>query len=674
MSAFVPRPTTKTGVRTFAVFVVAVALLAANCTSGAPDDGAVSTTIEDITLTQVAPDVIVPGSRIELEGDDFFPEFAGFSQLRISGDFGGRPVDVRVRATFESYQLMTVAWAGAEAVGLPAAEGVLTGEAWIESRSELDGLLHTSAPIPVTLTLADALIPRLDGVENLVQHVNDLVIVNGDGLLLGGGEGFTYAVVEGCFRRAEEPGAACLPVGPVEIPVEPFAPHLRDRGLFPFVPAIAGIQPGSFEGSVTLVNRGVGANGGPVAAADVVATSNPLIAPLLTGLSPAAVSLGQYLEISGGGFVGEALATAEDPTLALTTIDIAGTFTERNGDGRAVATTLVPEFVRGRLLRYVVNDEDSFGSALGERGVQGLFVGTAIPTTQYGDDTVEGFPAEVEIEFAPIRQVVWLRFTPLYVESLRHFGLREVDAAIRERVLEVVRRDYAGVNLDVRIERPTDFALFSEVEIGGPDPNGIGLLGYDNTPGKDVGNLRLYDRIGGVNALTQQDGFLGFGGVFVESLFSFSMHPEPFAADQGLGEPSFDALFDPFRPDQNGVPASPADAANLVPTEGTCPTASSARVDQLACAVRTLGSLIGTTVSHEIAHSLGLADPDGSEFHNLGDGEATIMDSGVARTFAERAEIDGAAFGRFCAENYAYLREILPSSEPDPLRARERCP
>ena len=70
----------------------------------------------------------------------------------------------------------------------------------------------------------------------------------------------------------------------------------------------------------------------------------------------------------------------------------------------------------------------------------------------------------------------------------------------------MVERDYAGINLELRDELPTDFALFSQGELSGPDPNGIGLIGYDNTPGKDEGNLRLYDRIGGVNALTQQGG------------------------------------------------------------------------------------------------------------------------------------------------------------------------
>jgi hypothetical protein len=35
-----------------------------------------------------------------------------------------------------------------------------------------------------------------------------------------------------------------------------------------------------------------------------------------------------------------------------------------------------------------------------------------------------------------VKQVIYLRFLPSYVESLRHFGLRALDARIRARVLE----------------------------------------------------------------------------------------------------------------------------------------------------------------------------------------------------------------------------------------------
>jgi hypothetical protein len=268
--------------------------------------------------------------------------------------------------------------------------------------------------------------------------------------------------------------------------------------------------------------------------------------------------------------------------------------------------------------------------------------------------------------------VVWLRFLPQYVESLRHFGVRALEDRIRARVLDVVARDYIGVNIVFVDERPQDFALYAEVEIGGPDPNGIGLLGYDNTPGKDDGNLRLHDKIGGVNALTQLDGYPGYGGIFVESLFSFSQHPGALAQDIGAAHPLFDQLFDAFRPDVQGTPVSAGELAGVPELSDGSACPSGDRATSIACAVWAIGALVGTTVSHEVAHSLGLADPGGEAFHNTGDWPNEIMDAGGARSLPERAEI-GDGPGIFCRRNYDYLRQILPSSDPDPIPSRLDC-
>ena len=55
----------------------------------------------------------------------------------------------------------------------------------------------------------------------------------------------------------------------------------------------------------------------------------------------------------------------------------------------------------------------------------------------------------------------------------------------------------------------------------------------------------------------------------------------------------------------------------------------------------------------------GLAAIDG-QFHHLGDNPGWIMDSGSARPFEERAEIDGAGPAVFSPQNRAYLEQILP--------------
>ena len=78
-------------------------------------------------------------------------------------------------------------------------------------------------------------------------------------------------------------------------------------------------------------------------------------------------------------------------------------------------------------------------------------------------------------------------------------------------------------------------------------------------------------------------------------------------------------------------------------------------------------------MAHEIAHSLGLADPEGSLFHNNADKPNHLMDSGNARPFEERANLLGRGPEIFCDENYRYLRKILPSPEVDPLSNRASC-
>jgi hypothetical protein len=659
------------GTRAWGIRAWAIAMLVlAGCSD---DEVAVvppAATANDITLSALSPEVVVPGTRVVVSGDGFLPKFGGPSWLRLVGQLDGVGVDIRVAADFVDYDRLDVNWPGALAAGMPAATGSFEGEASVEADSSLDGLRHLSPPLPLSLVIRDALQPRLTALENTVLRINDPIHAIGSDFLLGGDEGQTLAIVEGCFTARMQ--TSCTAVGPVEIPAMPLTPFDRSAVVFPFSPFIAGINPGTFDGSVRLVNRHGELAGSVEHTSDSVPTGNDIVEPTVTGFTPEGGSLGQYVDVSGGGFVGVTPGAA-NPALQVTLLDLVGTFTPDGGMPIAASLSLVPEFVSGQLVRYVLNEEDDLGKSIDLRAVTGTFLGTATPITQFEQDTVTGAATNVTLAVQPVRQVVWLHFLPGYRESLRHFGLRAADAQVRERVLAVVRRDYLGVNIDFRVDEPQDFALFSEVEIAGADPNGIGLLGYDNTPGKDAGNLRLYDTVGGVNALTQQDGFPGYGGVFVESMFSFSQHPGGLAPDLGSGDAVFDQLFDAFRPDRSSQPLADEQIGGLVALDNgdSCPATD--RSSQANCAVFALGSLIGTTVSHEIAHSLGLADPGGEDFHNTGDWPKAIMDSGGERTFAERAEMFDAGPGVFCRANYDYLRTVLPTSEPDPLPVREEC-
>jgi hypothetical protein len=439
---------------------------------------------------------------------------------------------------------------------------------------------------------------------------------------------------------------------------------LRTAASFAFSPRIAGIQPGSFTGSVTVINRQPAA---APATAPPLEVAYDLVTPQVFSVEPPAASLGQYVFVRGGGFAGG------EPG-ALTELELSGTLSLRGGVPTPVELTLIPDYASGGLVRYVVNTDDALGHALDLRTGAGDLTGTLTPIVSYGADRVRGTPKAVAFAIAPVKQIVYLDFAGSYVEALRDFGLGAVDAGIRDRIVAVCREAYRGVGIELRLEPPDDFALFETVELVGTDPNDQGLFGYDNSPGKDSGNLRLYDRIGGVNALTQADGYPGFGGVFLRSLFGFSQHPGRLGTAIDGGEPVFDQIFDPFRPDRGGHPIDSADLthgiAPLIDGAG-CPGRD--RVQQIRCAIYVLGNLVGTTLAHELGHSLGLANPYQDGFHNPGDAPNRLMDAGEARPFLERAVLMGQGPAVFCDDEYAYLRTILPAPQPAQPIARPGC-
>lgn len=629
---------------------------------GRPDAG-----LEAITLMSVAPDALVPGSTIVIRGDGFLDASVADSYLGLSGTIGGAPVNVQLAAAFVDFDELHVVLTPDVLALLPTSAGQFVGSAQVASDYRPTATRIASPLVPVTLDFAATLEPVLGDLQVGGEiYVNDPLPIEGDGFLLGGMEGTTLAVVEGCFESDEAPGD-CVPVGPVEVPLVPTEPESRTRATFAFSPAIAGIRPGHFSGTIALRNSHP--SGAVVDGTSILDVQYQMIATeiLATGTSSGTgASLGQYIDIDGGGFLGG--------TEGLTILQLEGTYTpDVSPEGAPVSLQLIPEFVDGRRVRYVINEDDGLGTAIDVRLDSGIFDGTMTPIVSYGADEIEGQALPLMFAILPVKQVVWVRFQASYAESLRVFGLRALDSMIRERILEVLRRDYASINIEFREQEPTDFALFGTVDISGPDPNGLDLLGYDNSHGKDTGNARLFDNVGGVNALTQQDGFPGFGGVFIESLFAFSEHP-PQGKESEVSDPLFDDIFDPFRPDEGSSFTSADLAMGQVPkltSGGGCPTDE--RLNQAACAVWVLGSMIGTTTSHENGHALGLADPLGTRFHNLGDAPNRLMDAGGARTLNERAELNGEGPAVFCDDEYQYLREVLPSTDPETTVVRPYC-
>jgi hypothetical protein len=645
--------------RRFAVSSCAVLLALGACY---PTDPRYDSGLGGLALHELRPELVVPGSRLEVRGRSFVNRPWGEMRLRIRGTLqsstGADNVELALPLSFVDVDNAYVEIDPEAFVALGGRAGELTGQAWVEAESFVDGDLYTSEPAELEVALRSELRPELVELpRDSLIFPNDLISIDAAGLLLGGGEGQTYAVIEGCVRPIG--GASCAPTPPFAAPVEPLAGR-RDRGQFVFSPAIAGIEPGVFEGEVFLENRHAH---GPTPASGPESVRYQLHEPEIFEASPGAASLGQYVYVRGGGFVG----AGEGNTL----LEFRGAFYPSGQDSVPADLLLIPEFVSGREVRYVMAEDDSLGRRIDLRFETGRLAGTVEPITSHAGVDVRGRGVPFTLQIAPVKQIVEIRFLRSYGESLRRFGLRAVDEAIRERVLDVVDRDYATINLEARRGAVEDFALYSIAEIAGQDPNGLGLLGYDNTPGKDVGNERLYDRIGGVNALTQEDGFPGYGGVFIESLLQFSG-----SSGSALSDPTFDEIFDPFRPERGGTPVSAADLAEGLPrpTSGSgCPAPRGDRQQQIACAIWVLGSLIGTTLSHEIGHSLGLANPYGQGFHNQGSAENRLMDAGAFRPFLERAELHGHGPGRFCDEEYEYLRVILPTDLPMDLTGRPRC-
>ncbi|MCC6662446.1 MAG: hypothetical protein IT375_01820 [Polyangiaceae bacterium] len=653
------------------VVAAALALGWVACSSDASEAPAGKVT--DLMVTKVTPLAVVPGSVLVVEGNflDLKPAF-----VHLRGSLSGQPMDVLLPAEPKGLGRLEVAWNGGASMGLPMSDGEFVGTVQVTASVPADPREHLSEPQSLTLRVLSQLEPKFYAVEEGIRQVNDSIKVEGDDFLLGAGEGRTVAILEGCFQKQSD--TTCKPVPEAVVPLAPETINAtpvtqRKLATFPFAPKIAGIEPGLFKGSVRL--RSDHKVSGPTSETAQIPIQIQLVSTTLTSFSPPSASLGQFVEITGGGFVGKN-PEVDDPTAMTTRIQLVGTFTATGApSGKPVTLELITEYVSGRLVRYVLNEEDALGQAADLRTVTGVFKGTAKPVATYGSQTVTGGEILVSLGISPVKQVVWVNWMPTYKDSLEHLGLRAADQRIRDRIIEVMGAIYLGVNLQLVTEEPRDFKLYARVDLEGPDPNGLGLLGYDNTAGKDVGNDRLQDRIGGVNAVTQEGGYPGYGGVFIDSLIGFSEHPGKFAEKLEVADPLFDQIFDPFRPDRGGKPVLAEELAVNVPVlqDGSgCPASKSDRKMRIACAIWVLGSLVGTTAGHEVGHSLGLADPEGEEFHNAGDAPNRLMDSGGARSFRERAEL-GEGPGVFCDAEYKYLKKILPNPVPDPVGMRPSC-
>lgn len=483
------------------------------------------------------------------------------------------------------------------------------------------------------------LTPVLNDAPTGVLHFNDEVILHGDGLLLAT-EGTSELRLQGVYAKD---GGDTETVS-LSLPVTIASRSNRSVGAVTIPSALGAPSPGSFTGTVTLVTETIE---GAEQATTPLEVAFEVGEPELIAIDPPAASFGQYVNFNGAGFLG---AENNESTRVILT----GTFTDSNGKVAPVDLTLAPEFISGTVARWVplasVERNQLVSTDFG--APRGTFVGSAVIKVTRGVEEVTGNRLPVTFELEKVRQVGLVVFLPGFYSALERFGLRNMAEDITAAAIDRMRRIYAGYRVDFRAQTPEDYApgWYATVEVGGSDPNAAGNFGYDNTPGKDINNLRLADEIGGVNAETQRDGSPGYGGVFIESFLFFSSHPDlPYPVPAVPSDPLFDEIFDPTR-------REPVTAAEALGDEG-----DEERQAAIHRAARALASMVGETTSHEFGHSLGMAQPYGSltAFHSSFDGDGCIMDPGGNRTVGERTEQEGFPVTRFCGDEVRYMAEIL---------------
>ncbi len=619
-----------------AAYVAALGLLAGwlaagtGCetkSSGLPDGSG-----PEVRIQRVQPETLLPGSWVEISGQGFVDADSGSLTVLLERG-AGEPWQIapeRIDDNQLRFRLLDELF---RALGGP---GDFQG--MLRVRLDLPGGAQRTDAVPVSWELVEQLEPRLDyfsaAVGQEVIYLGSQLDARGSGFLLQG-EGTTELRLNGTFTPADS-GESEPVVGNLIL----LDPQDRSRLAGPMPPSGFGIRPGVFSGQVVPVN--VHRDGPETPGPGLTDVSLELGPTFLMSFEPEAAGRGQWIDFYGRGFTSGS---------ATTVVRIEGTFTERSGTvvdlSGENALQIVPEVISGEHMRYVLRVvADGQGGVTGLGAEPGVLRATATPVVYYGAEEQPGFALDdVEFEVLAQKQVVFISYLPGFTDTLRRFGLRNVEEPIRNRIRTVVDRDYAEFNVEFRSVRPSDYLEYAVIEIGGEDPNGRDLLGLDNTMGKDTGNLYFDDVVGGMNADSRESGTYAFGGVFVASYLLFSPS-EP--GHMPIASARFDDIFAPFMPDRGGQPVEAGEYPD------------GARGAEIELAIHALGSMIGNTISHEIGHTLGLASGPPDLFHNNPPAPNQIMDAGAERSFEERAEIDGQGPASWTAENRAYLLQHLP--------------
>jgi hypothetical protein len=577
--------------------------------------------------------------RFEGKGGDY-PDLETFyaGEVTREGDVGDLQVDLEAGPSL---------WEELD----PADGEKFTGRIVIEVYDSA-GLRVTGEVASASFVFRSDLAPSVDAVDVDEVYVDEAVDIQGSGFLRPS-EGETVAVVrEGTLRN---PDGSEVDLAGERLTVR--WDGRRGEALLPIQPDVFGVRPSSFQGTLKFVNEFE--NGRSIEGPGTVRVAGDIQKSYIAGLSPQEASRGQRVTIEGRGFV----ASGQYDNIGMV-LRYEGTFdpaddeketrqmTGTNAIERSPTRVAAEDRIRQNVWYSVTDDRELEG--LG--ATPGTFEGEITPILLDGETQQAGIPWEGTFRVLPTKQVVYLKYLPSFSKALETYGLRNVEGAIRDRIVSVIERDYGDYHVEVREEAPEDFVDYATVELGGPDPTGTRSFGYDNSfngVAKDTGNLYVADYLGGVNADAAEEFNNPYGGIFISSFTFFSPTLSP---DNPYASEKFDEILEPFMPDLGGTPVRGTEWP-----EGP-------RTDAIERAVQMVGSVIGNTVTHEVGHSLGMTFVEGDftrpqdVFHNPIAGPF-IMDAGADRPFKERAELSGGERPTFNPQNKSYLDRVLPKPE-----------
>jgi len=607
--------------------------------------------LADLEVYSVAPSLWLRGTRVTIEGGGFVPPDVGYMTATITGDAGGMQVGFKVDLEYKGQGKAGFVIGDALLAQLPLDLPPLDGLITIERVG--DRGVSGIASMNFQVTVVSMLSPTIESIAPENAFLGEEMTITGSGFLMqgegrpagqshGAMEGVTILELNGFYRQPGYLGE--VEKNGITIPLTVID---RTTAVFMLSPDLFGLGPGTFEGSAEVRNLFSSESGDflDLSGNRLDGVTIDLDSTKLASMTPMFIRRGQELVFEGKGFLG-----LDGDLGTVTFIAFTGDRLDQEGTVKYTTTNpmvLVPDFVEGNYKASLVvrTAPGPDGKPSGFGSMRAILNGTFTPHIVFDDLILPGYGLDVTLEVGRQVQVVFVRFMPTFIDGLRAFGMEAVADQVKARAIEVNKADYTGVSIDFRIEKPTDFVDYTTAEVMNKDPNEAGLLGLDNTFGKDEGNLRLNELLGGYNAESAEAGYFPYGGVFVESFLMFS--PTLSVGEHDMTAPAFDSLFGDLVPDLGGTAVAP----------GEYPGGD--RDSVISEAIRVLGNLIGDTVSHEVGHVLGLAALAGN-FHNQGDNPGWIMDAGAYRPFEERAQLPGGDQRVFAPYNWAYLEEVLP--------------